>query len=104
MRNAILLVATALVLPPIAEAATVRGQLLRRGKPAPFLTVTLSGQPGRSSPTTTGSDGMFYLLNVPAGCYTLEVWVGSKQEPSATFANHCVKDPLTDIPPVQLSF
>ncbi len=99
-----LVVGVVLALSNRVDAATVRGRLLRRGKPAPLLTVTLLGQLGRSSPTTSASDGMFYLLNVPPGCYTLEVWADRKEQPAVSFANHCVKDPLTDIPPVQLSF
>ena len=59
---------------------TVRGQLLKGGQfPAPGIQVTLNHtQFGRSSPSTTGNDGMSYLYNVPLGSYYLEVWVPNR--------------------------
>lgn len=63
------------------QTTTVRGRLDRRGRdgrtyPAPNITVTLNHpQHGRSRPANSGNDGMYYLMNVPGGRYTLEVWV-----------------------------
>jgi|SRR5215831_15990767 len=86
----------------IGQAATVRGLVLRRGNPAPFATIVLVGRLGRSAPATTGADGMYYFVNVPADCYTLEVWLGTAQQATASFPNSCVTEPHTDIPPVRV--
>ena len=59
-----------------ASAGTIRGQLVRGNMTASGVTVTLMAMgPGRSSPVTTGFDGMYYFQNVPQGIvYTIEVW------------------------------
>src|ERR1035437_4577250 len=44
--------------------------------PAAGVAVTVYNQyAGKSSPGHAGQDGLYYLYNVPAGYYTLEVWV-----------------------------
>jgi hypothetical protein len=64
-----------------ASAATVRGQLLHvypNGQvavAAGYSVTVFSPATGmRSSPFVTGRDGMYYVQNVPAGTYNLEVW------------------------------
>ncbi|HYK90528.1 MAG TPA: carboxypeptidase-like regulatory domain-containing protein [Acidobacteriota bacterium] len=87
-----------LLLASVADAATVHGQLVyaSNNTPAPYVAVRLNA-PGRGASefAYTGSDGKYYLRNVPAGAYQLEVWRGNKlvltvdvtvQEPDAALA------------------
>lgn len=83
---------------------TVRGRVNRGVYPAAYVQVTLWSQRiGRSAPTYTGQDGMYYLYNIPPGLYTVELW--------------CYKTPRTytkirippnlrnyDIPPLQINW
>lgn len=82
----------------VAHGATVRGQLIyaSNNAPAAYVAVRLN-TPGRGASefAYSGSDGRFYLRNVPAGSYQLEVWRGNKivltfpvtvQEPAAELA------------------
>jgi len=69
----------------LLAASTVRGRLVRRGPygehPAGGIGVTLyaaTSKIGRSPMSYTGSDGMYYIPNVPGGRYKLEVWVSSR--------------------------
>jgi hypothetical protein len=65
--------------------------------PAPYIHVTLLSQTNvKSTPALTGFDGMYYLYNVPAGVYRLEVWLG----PSPIVYTITVQEPLTDILPL----
>lgn len=80
----------------LVSASTVRGRLVRsNGYPATGVAVTVVNQQiGRSSPAYAGPDGMYYLYNVPAGYYYLEVWVN----PSSPIVYQIqVLDPLTDV-------
>jgi hypothetical protein len=64
----------------VGSAATVRGQLVyANNAPAAFVAVRLSA-PGRGASefAYSGSDGKYYLRNIPAGTYQLEVWRGGK--------------------------
>ena len=82
-----------------ARAASVRGQVLHQnGKPATGIAVTLSDHKNfRSARASVGSDGMYYLSNIPAGEYYLEVWVDQK---SPTVYQVKVSEPSTDMPRV----
>ena len=87
------------------HAATVRGQAscARGANPAATSYITVfRGDIGRSKPAQMGSDGKFYLYNVPSGKFALEVW--SKQNPSAAprVFEIVVAEPYTDIPQVSL--
>src|SRR5213593_4376098 len=70
-----------LALATAAEAATVRGRLEQKDRsgariPAGGIPVTaLAANKVRSHPASTGQDGMYYLYNVPAGAYYLEIWI-----------------------------
>lgn len=84
---------------------TVRGRVDRKdgyGRiyPAVYVRVTLNNsQRGRSAPAYTGTDGMFYLHNVPAGSYNLEIWPDPNQGPLVYTIN--VSDQgITDIAPI----
>ena len=81
---------------------TVRGQLLRADQsPAPGVQVTLNHtQFGRSSPATTGNDGMYYLYNVPYGGYYLEVWLPNR--PPLVYQVSIGTFPYSDLPRVAL--
>ncbi|MBI3048402.1 MAG: carboxypeptidase regulatory-like domain-containing protein [Acidobacteria bacterium] len=87
-------------------AGNVRGLLLRRGPqgtyPAAGIAVTVYAQQlGRSRPGYSGSDGMYYLYNVPAGWYYLEIWAHGFGNPPLVFQIF-VNDqqPFTDVTPV----
>ena len=82
-----------------AHAASVRGAVDHRdGKPAAGLAVTLSDHKEfRSAPAHVGNDGMYYLANIPAGQYYLEVWV-NPQTPLVYEVK--VAEPNTDMPRV----
>ena len=69
----------------LAGASTVRGRLIRRGPsgdyPAAGIEVSLyavSSKIGRSPKAYSGTDGMYYIPNVPPGQYQLELWVGKQ--------------------------
>jgi hypothetical protein len=88
-------------------AGTVRGRLDRRdgyGRvyPAVYVAVTLfqDGR-GRSAPAYTGTDGMYYLYNVPPGTYNLEIWAYPNQPP-IVYTIYVANQPLTDIKPIQI--
>jgi hypothetical protein len=66
-----------------AGYGTVRGKLLRQGRSATYpvagIEVSLyavDSKLGRSPKATSGSDGMYYVRNVPPGKYRLEIWIG----------------------------
>ena len=83
------------------QAATVRGKLLRGNKAASGIEVTvLNSGKVRTSPVYSGANGMYYIPNVKAGSYTLEVWATPKKPP-LTFPIQ-VKEPESDINPVEL--
>jgi hypothetical protein len=91
-----------LVVVPRAEAALIRGRLVRiapngQAFPAGGIAVTVyNAQLGRTSPSTTDGNGMYYLNNIPPGGYYLEVWVSN---PPRVYPIQ-VGDPVTDIPPI----
>ena len=61
------------------QTTTVRGQVVRKDgiTPLPNIPVDLlTGSGARSVPSITGANGMYYLYNIPAGDYHLEVWAG----------------------------
>jgi hypothetical protein len=84
----------------LANAATVRGRLVHKnGSPAAGVTVTISNQKaGRSAPARTGADGMYYLFNLHAGAYYLEIWVQPSGPPQVYQIQ--VVEPNTDAPQV----
>ena len=98
-----LIAAVALVgmLPAAALAATIRGKLIRgKGAPAAGIAVTVIGQQKvRTAASYSGPDGMYYIPNVRAGSYTLEVWVNRNRP--LTFPIQ-VREPRTDVNPVNV--
>jgi len=89
-----------------AAAGNVRGQLLRRGPqgiyPASGIAVTVyAEQRGRSQAGYSGSDGMYYLYNIPAGEYFLEIWAhGFNQRPLVYQIVVTDQRQFTDVAPV----
>jgi len=88
-------------------AGTVRGRLDRRDSygriyPAVYVQVTLFQQgKGRSAPAYTGTDGMYYLYNVPPGTYSLEIWAYPNRPP-IVYTIYVSNQQLTDIAPIQV--
>jgi hypothetical protein len=108
LRNAtvtLLLVISFGTLTPAAGSATVRGRLDRRDSygrsyPAAYVRVTLHNpQLGRSAPAVTGTDGMYYFYNIPAGGYYLEVWV-YPDRPPYSYQISVPERAYVDIPPI----
>jgi hypothetical protein len=84
------------------QAATIRGRLVRNTPygqiPAAGIAVTVwCEQLGRSAASYSLADGMYYIPNVPAGSYQLEVWIGPQ---NALRFPIQVYEPNTDIPPI----
>jgi hypothetical protein len=85
--RALILVVTVLVAAPwpALAASTVRGKLYRQNSGG--QSYGASGIPvrlvhktrGPSARSYSGSDGMFYINNVPPGDYTLEVFTSEKE-------------------------
>ena len=89
----------------VSAASTVRGRIVRKGAsgqyPAVGVTVSVNSnnaKVGRSAFVYTGSDGMYYLSNVPAGDYQLEIWV-TRQKPM-TYNIRVRDQAFTDIAPI----
>lgn len=84
-----------------ARAAALRGRLdhvdqYGRRHPAGGISVTVYRQDiGRSAPSVTDANGMYYL-NIPPGAYWLEIWISNP--PRAYQIS--VAEPYTDIPPI----
>ena len=83
---------------PLASFATNRQKLLDYAFRAVHVTA-LAANKVRSHPASTGQDGMYYLYNVPAGAYYLEIWInGMNNRP--LYYQIKVFEPYTDIPPI----
>jgi hypothetical protein len=88
----------------VAEAANIRGRIDRRTPqgivPAEGVPVTVfRSDIGRSAPSYTGYDGMYYINNIPDGDYILEVWAYPNRPPM-TFTIRAVGGGVTDIAPI----
>ena len=85
----------------VANGATVQGQLVyASGRPSAYVAVRLNSTGrGPSQFAYSGGDGRFYLKNVPASDYTLEVWRGRKVVTSLPVR---VQEPTTILPPIRL--
>jgi len=88
------------------DAATLRGRLFAIGPAGAFpvggIAVTVSRpNMGRSFPSYSGMDGMFYL-NISPGPYVLEVWYSRDPRVPPMVFQILVTEPLTDIPPIRL--
>lgn len=96
-----------LILSAFTYAGTVRGRLDRRdgyGRtyPAVYVAVTLYNERlGRSAPAYSGTDGMYYIYNVPPGTYYLEIWPYPNQRP-IVYTIYVSNQPVTDIAPIQI--
>ena len=90
----------------VAGSSIVRGKLLRvtpqgQSYPAGGIGVSVTNtQHGRSSMVYSGADGMFYLYNIPAGAFTLEVWTAKNQ--ALRFPIQVYERPYTDINPIRV--
>jgi len=91
------------LVPPQADAALLRGRLVRalpNGQIVPVTGISVTvfrADIGRSSPSVTDGNGMYYL-NVPPGSYVLEVWVTN---PPRAYQIQ-IAEPGTDIPPIYI--
>jgi hypothetical protein len=89
----------------VATAATVRGRLDHvwpNGQRVPavgFAVTVFRPDTGRTNPYYTGQDGMYYL-NVPAGSYSLEIWVSTAPGSAPAVYVIQVNEPVTDIAPI----
>lgn len=81
------------------QTTTVRGQVVRMDGTTPVANIPvdlMTNAGARSVPSITGANGMYYLYNIPAGDYHLEVWMGSSPNvyPVRIFSG----TPLQDLP------
>jgi hypothetical protein len=89
-----------------AYASTVRGMLFRRdgygtAYAAPYVGVSLyNSQQGRSSLAYSGTDGMYYLYNVPPGDYSLQIWLAPNRP--VVYTIRVLNVPYVDIAPIQI--
>jgi Carboxypeptidase regulatory-like domain len=100
--NITLLVAfvSLLTITQVSVVSLLRGRLIdgaNQGVGGISVT-TFSTTRGRSTPATSGSDGM-YNLSIPPGAYILEIWVNPQQP---LRFNIVVRDPNTDVPPIRV--
>jgi hypothetical protein len=81
------------------RAATVRGQIAHHGGlAARYISVRVVSPNGSASPFgRTGDDGWYYLNNIPAGEYTLEIQAGGDKPLSVRIS---VREPTTDVQPI----
>ncbi|MGA3081197.1 MAG: carboxypeptidase-like regulatory domain-containing protein [Terracidiphilus sp.] len=88
----------------LVHAATVRGRLIHpNGYTAGGIAVTVINSYGvRCSPAYTGADGMYYLFNIPAGPYRLEIWVYPGGAPMVYQIQ--VYEPYTDMPQIVIPY
>jgi hypothetical protein len=81
------------------HAASVQGQLsCADGKSAAAgIAVTVNSPGGgRSAPSFTGGDGMYYF-NLKAGTYTLEIWLSKSASAPTQTHSITVTEPSTDV-------
>jgi|RhiMethySRZTD1v2_1073278.scaffolds.fasta_scaffold27526_3 hypothetical protein len=101
-----LIVSFTVVMAAESSVGNVRGLLLRRGPngnhPVAGIAVTVYAQHmGRSRAVYSGSDGMYYLYNIPGGAYYLEVWAHGYGNPPIVFQIFVNdRQQFTDIAPV----
>lgn len=100
------LIGTLVALAPqiVGANSTVRGRLIRVGPqgtyPAVGVAVTVySQQNGRSNPSYSGPDGMYYLYNIPPGSFSLQVWA---TKPPMVFQVQVSAQGFTDIAPIRV--
>jgi hypothetical protein len=91
------------------SAATVRGRVGcavqggRQGAVNGKYVTVFNANIGRSKQASVGADGMFYLYNIPANSYVLEVWSRSNPSlPPQTFQLK-VLEPYTNVPAITVS-
>lgn len=101
-RYSIALVLIVLSLAATAHADTVRGQVVYTDGSTAYanVAVTLVTGSGRAATVYTGSDGMFYLVRVPPGQYTIEVKSPREKKAIAVVVD---AKPYTDVPPVAMN-
>jgi hypothetical protein len=90
-----------LLIASAASAATVRGQVVfaTNNSPAPYVAVRLNASRGPSEFAYSGGDGRYYLRNVPAGAYQLEVWRGGRVVLKVAVT---VQEPVAELPTTRL--
>lgn len=105
---AVLVAAMLLSTASVSATSIVRGQLVRVGPqgqsfPAAGIAVrVVNSQRGPSGFTYTGNDGMYYLYNVPAGNYSLEIWMSTDPGNRLVFNIRVYDQPYTDIAPIRV--
>ena len=91
------------------SAATVRGKVGcmtaggKQGAVTGKYVTVFNASIGRSKQAAVGTNGMFYLYNIPANNYVLEVWSRSNPSlPPQTFQLK-VLEPYTNVPAITVS-
>jgi hypothetical protein len=100
-RSALSVLVVLLVAANAFAATTVRGRVLAAdGTPYPSAAVTLKSRSGaKTSPVYTDREGMFYVVNVAPGAYTLVVRTSRSETPFSVSAQPRT---YSDLPPVRV--
>jgi hypothetical protein len=87
----------------VLAVSTVRGKLYRqangRSYGASGVGVRLVDPQGTARTASSASDGLFYFYNVPAGSYTLEVYIGPQPQ---SYWIQVEERAYTDIAPIEV--
>lgn len=85
-------------------AEAVRGRLDGMGPyglyPVTGIAVTVSSSRGRSAPSYTDYQGMYYIYRLAPGPHTLEIWVSN--QPMLFPITVYPRQPMTDIAPIRV--
>ena len=86
------------------NAEGIRGRLDGLGPygtyPVTGIAVTVSSQMGRSSPSYSDYQGMYYIYGLMPGPHVLEIWIGYQPMVFNIMVNP--GQPLTDIAPIRV--
>jgi len=100
-RSAVVLLAFFFIGIQSASAATVRGLLLHQNdaRAAGFAVRVTNSNLGPSGFAYSGNDGFYYLKQIPAGDYVLEVFISNENVLRYPIR---VREPLTDFPLIKV--
>jgi len=88
-----------------AHAATVQGIAVCANQNTPAYNAAISvfrADIGQSNLAAVGENGVFYLYNIPAGIYVMQVWSRSNPSLAPLLFTVSVFEPLTSLPVLRL--
>ena len=99
LKHGVRLLAFITVAATLASAAVVRGRVVHQSQsPATGIAVTLySPTSKRTVPVHTDANGAYYIPNVSAGNYSLEIWTSTGPGTKPIEYSIRVDEPYTDV-------